>query len=190
MIARTLTRRNNPGKRLFIIILVALVLSILFACKSRKVAVDKSKTVDRTETTENSTVKESLTTQKTDQTITTTVINTKTGEKIVEEYIFSPSLDPKAKPGTGLPMDRLKGYRRTTDRALDQNKESLEQRNVSQTDTSTKDSTGSREVKKNLTTSEKVKSVDAKQDFGWVGWLIAIIALIAIVGSIIKNPLK
>jgi len=188
---------NNPIKVAIFYTLVFILAIFLFSgCKSRKVAIDDSKSVDRSEINSQTEVTEVKSSEKTDKTVTLITTQTKTGEVVVEEFTFSPgTVDAKEQSLREgelwrLPVERITGYKRTTERALDKTEQSLERKDITQADSSKKDSSGSTNTKKDIKTKDKTKAVEAKADYWWILWLSLIVGVLVTITFILKNPFK
>lgn len=170
-----------------------LITSLFISCKSRKLTLDQSKTVDKTEINQTATVAEKTIVNKTDNTITHVTVDSTAGTKVTEEYHFTPALKQDSTgavntPPGSLPMSRLDGYKKTTETFGSKKTQKDQNNNIGETKVASKDSTGITDTHKNITDSEKKKTLDAvKSSNSWVWGLVGIILALCLLLFIWKK---
>lgn len=152
----------------------------MFSCKSRKLQIKEEVKVDKSEIKQESSVTKQAESIKTDNTVIKTSTDASTGEKTTEEYEFTPAGEDSLKTSeNSLPMNRLKKYKKTVEKVGNVKEEKEEIRDIDESLIQKMDSVGSSDIKNDISSRSREKSLDAvKNDPTWIWAMLLIIVAI------------
>ena len=162
------------------LLLILILLSVLFSCKSRKLSIQKSSTIDKTVINEKSTVSEKVIDSKKLEESQQKISTDKSGTWIWEEWYEKDKIDDTLIK----PVSKNLLYKKTTFIQNDIIKSENLDKSFLENHSELKDSTGSKEAKNDIKADTKKKDLDAKKESSVV-WIWALTGLVLVIGVLI-----
>jgi hypothetical protein len=162
------------------LLLIILLLLAICSCKSRKLSIDKSTTIDRSVTAQASNVVEKSSNVRVDSSRSVKEFTDKSGTWIWEEWYQA---DKAADTLLTVPKKQLM-HKKTTFIQNDKKGKEAVSNAISENHSELRDSSGVKNDKKDIATKSEKKDLDAKKESS-VGWIWALSGLVLVIFALV-----